>query len=1098
MNLLYKKGLMFNNKTDIDKINPTKSPNLGLLLGIGFIVFVILVFSVVIGRHLENAHYPKINKLETVKFDITLLHLQIEEGGALLDSTFTPPQILEAKRLVKNLLPSNWEDYFLPLAKANQQKDIKTLLQKINKFETLLKAYKYVPENKIKHDAAYSDLVMSVEILQKVLLKKYLKQINTLQTIQHINLLLFIMYMAFVYYVVTRYNRLRKVFLKTQKEHIREKEVTHYFLEESQNLSKLGYYTFDFKNNSWKASKTITEILGLQVDEGFLKVWTDLIYPEDRHILTDVLNKRLKDPSVSLNVTYRLVRPKDGKILWIHHMARDIQLNSKGEKLPVLGVIQDITEQREAVNTLFQREKELATVVESIADVLFFITIMPNGEYVFKNVNSAFLQATGLKEDQVLGKTIEQVIPEPSLKMVRTNYDRAIKEKTVVKWEEESVYPTGLKIGIVSVSPIFDAQGNCTHLVGSVHDVTEQKQAEEALKAKEELYRSVFENAPLGIFHFNAEGVITECNNELVKIVGSSYNKIVGLDIQKDFTDKKMIAAVKETLESGTSYYEENYTSVTANKTTPLVIHFKAIYNTKKNIIGGVGLVEDVTKRFELHRSLVKSEKDLLNSQKIAQLGTFNLNLKTNIFKSSEIFDAIVGLKPTDKKTFAVWRTITHPDDTDGNQKMLDNCIKTGVKFDREYRIMTKDTKEVKWLHGIGKIIYKEGVATSFVGTIQDITKSKKAELLVEESEQKLREAHEITRLGTFIFDYKTNLFETSPICDDILGIEPSYDKDIFGWVNLIHPDDYVNVQKLLDNSKMAIISREFRIIRPKDKKIIWILGKAKKEFNAKGNRRLITGTIQDITERKEVEKKLKQSDTILNKINSLVVVNDGQNNIIYVSPSVKEMLGYKPEELLGKGWWHLTYDALEEAKKVQEEVYSYVYNNGPKTKRVGSRIIKTKAGVPKHIEWHISKGVENTYINIGIDITERIRDQKIKDIIYNITKFAQTEGELESFLPFVRNNLNKVIHTTNFFIALYDVKSDSFTLPYRIDEEDENRKDYLHNFKKGKTLSGYVFDTKKPLLTTSSKAKKLIKQGKIAEYGVKSKCWLGIPLLVE
>ena len=91
------------------------------------------------------------------------------------------------------------------------------------------------------------------------------------------------------------------------------------------------------------------------------------------------------------------------------------------------------------------------------------------------------------------------------------------------RWEEETEKPTGLKTGIVSVTTIYDEQGKCTHLVGSVHDITERKKAEDTLRSKEVLYRSIFENNPLGIFHFDNNLIITDCNEELVRIIGSTH-----------------------------------------------------------------------------------------------------------------------------------------------------------------------------------------------------------------------------------------------------------------------------------------------------------------------------------------------------------------------------------------------------------------------------------------------------------------------------------------------------------------------------------------------------------------------------------------------
>ena len=61
------------------------------------------------------------------------------------------------------------------------------------------------------------------------------------------------------------------------------------------------------------------------------------------------------------------------------------------------------------------------------------------------------------------------VIPEPSLTMILAGYRQAVEEKTIVSWEETSDYPTGRLTGEVSVTPVFDNNGTCSHLVGSVH-----------------------------------------------------------------------------------------------------------------------------------------------------------------------------------------------------------------------------------------------------------------------------------------------------------------------------------------------------------------------------------------------------------------------------------------------------------------------------------------------------------------------------------------------------------------------------------------------------------------------------------------------------
>jgi PAS domain S-box-containing protein len=120
----------------------------------------------------------------------------------------------------------------------------------------------------------------------------------------------------------------------------------------------------------------------------------------------------------------------------------------------------------------------------------------------------------------VVGRNVNEIIPEPSLAMVLGKYRQTIAEKTIVRWEEISDYPTGRLTGVVSIAPVFDDKGTCTHLVGSVHDITERKQLEEDLRLSEENFRRSLENSPLGVRIVTIEGETIYANREILDIYG--------------------------------------------------------------------------------------------------------------------------------------------------------------------------------------------------------------------------------------------------------------------------------------------------------------------------------------------------------------------------------------------------------------------------------------------------------------------------------------------------------------------------------------------------------------------------------------------------
>lgn len=139
----------------------------------------------------------------------------------------------------------------------------------------------------------------------------------------------------------------------------------------------------------------------------------------------------------------------------------------------------------------------------AVADVIFVLQVEPDEQYRFRFINRAFEITTGLAAHQVNGRPVQDIIPEPSLSLVRTYYRQAIETGQRVTWQEISDYPTGRLVGEVAVTPVYSEADDSWCLVGTVHDLTAQKRVEEDLRVSNERFAYALKATSVALYDWD-------------------------------------------------------------------------------------------------------------------------------------------------------------------------------------------------------------------------------------------------------------------------------------------------------------------------------------------------------------------------------------------------------------------------------------------------------------------------------------------------------------------------------------------------------------------------------------------------------------------
>ncbi len=291
-------------------------------------------------------------------------------------------------------------------------------------------------------------------------------------------------------------------------------------------------------------------------------------------------------------------------VAWTNRVIKDV--NGKVEEIQSVGI--DITELKQVGEKLKESETQLSLILNNVSDVVFAVAVEPNDNFRFTLVNRRFLDITGLPENRIVGKLVRDVIPQPSHDIVFQKYREAIQSRLPAQWEEVSEYPMGKKIGHVTVVPVFDARGACTHLIGMVHDITERAQAEKALKDSETHYRYLFEQSPVPMLIYESATLnMLAVNDAFLAQYGYSKAEILAMHLTDLYPEpeKKALVDLIKTLHG--HVYAGEWHHLKKDGTAITIEVFSQGFNFEGRA-SRIAVLTDITKRKQAEEALQESE----------------------------------------------------------------------------------------------------------------------------------------------------------------------------------------------------------------------------------------------------------------------------------------------------------------------------------------------------------------------------------------------------------------------------------------------------------------------------------------------------------
>ncbi len=628
-----------------------------------------------------------------------------------------------------------------------------------------------------------------------------------------------------------------------------------------QNLKEKEIISDNVPNIIWKAdagsdgkltntyiSGVADEFLGLpsgSINNDWEKYFS-FVKPDYLQGIRKEIAEGLQKPGSTFSMEYEVIK-SDGSTAWFQSTGR-CYLEQSVKR--IYGYTADISERRETQKEIEENERMLNLIFNTVPDP---ITIIRLNDGICLNVNEGFSRIIGYTKEETLGKTNEDLELWVNPAERKEMFMKLGEEGYVDSFEAKFRKKNGNVITALMSAKFLSIKGEKCVITIS-RDITERKEAELAIKTSEEKYHSIFLNAPIGIFHYDTQGVITDCNGPFVKIIGSSKEKLVGLDMIQKLNNKNIIQCVKDSLNKGVSHYEDWYTSITGNKTTFVNILFRGLKNEAGKIVAGIGLVEDITARKKAEKALQESEEKYRNIITLAPVGFYQTLGDGSFSFANQAFAEILNYRNIEelKKKANMENVYFHEGQRDELINKYDK-LRYGQVQNVEVLLKKKGGESV-WVLLTSKANKNEkGETESYDGFVIDISGRKENEAEI----MKLKHAIEQSPANIVITDKEGKIQYTNPAFTETTGYQP---EEVMGQNPRIlqsgeHDRDFY--RKLWETiSKGSNWIGEFKN-RKKDGGYYWESSIISPVLGNEGDIVNYIAIKQDITEQKKAEREL-------------------------------------------------------------------------------------------------------------------------------------------------------------------------------------------------------------------------------------------------